>query len=97
MTAREQLDAYAAQTALFTMATRADEKYPQLFAALGAVLDLHGPETVDADPQLCTECCPYENDWPCPTVRAITNALAEQVPGVYPVSVEDPFRHLETS
>jgi len=82
---RQMLDEIAAQTAMFSMATRADEKYPTVFTALRAILDLHhdrrswnGTEHVPSG--TCNACSEREDTyddipWPCPTVRAITTAL----------------------
>ena len=57
---------------------------PAMAAALTAVLNVHAPTTADVigDPQgrttlaLCTEC--DIEDYPCPTVRAITDALSKE-------------------
>jgi hypothetical protein len=67
----------------------------RLVAALRAVLDLHGLEVRrDArnepdDPgdgyygtdRICTHCGHWGDEWPCDTVRAITDALTGVTPG----------------
>jgi hypothetical protein len=71
VSASDLLDTYAAQTAIFSVATRADEKYPHLFAALRGVLDVHVPEE-GQHPDFCGH---DKHELPCPTIRAITTAL----------------------
>lgn len=73
---RRQLEDLAATTSLFSMATRADVKYPQLFAALRAVLDRHVPEDRGAGP-VCKGCATPATftDWPCATVLDVMAAL----------------------
>ena len=60
-------------------------RLPQALAVIQAVLDLHKPEEYDGYPHspdgvMCAVCLTeydeYE-EWPCPTVRAIQDALGE--------------------
>jgi hypothetical protein len=75
---RQQLEDIAATTSLFSMATRADVKYPQLFTALRAVLDRHVPEDRGTGPK-CKGCATHVTftDWPCATVLDVAAALEE--------------------
>lgn len=55
-------------------------------AAIRAVIDLHKPVEVEPSDTICRECS-YQlsngryfgkvEEWPCPTVRAVENALGE--------------------
>jgi hypothetical protein len=76
---RELLDAYAQEWPAYI-----DTKglaAPKAFEALGEVLKLHRPETGPDDDgsQVCWKCRgrgdDWPDDWPCETVRAITDAL----------------------
>ena len=63
---------------------RARDDVPRLVAALRAVLGAHTPIEVEPSDTLCRECS-FQlpsgrylgklSEWPCPTVRAITEAL----------------------
>ena len=61
-------------------------RLPQALNAIQAVLDLHKPEEYDGYPHspdgvMCAVCLTEYNEyeeWPCPTVRAIQNAIKEQ-------------------
>lgn len=89
---RKLLDTYASEDArpLNPYLPDREDCAEKAFAALRAVLDLHQPETfdwVDADSEDrtstdCKECDSggVSDNWPCPTVLAITAALAAACP-----------------
>lgn len=86
---RQLLDDYAAETDFERGDLLDDREHeaPKAFAALRAVLDLHRGDTTPVWPEpgeiemgerlFCVECSHYEgsDDWPCPTIQAITRAL----------------------
>ncbi|ANN16224.1 hypothetical protein SD37_11610 [Amycolatopsis orientalis] len=80
LTAREQLDAYAAKSMPSHTDTGVDDTagtyFPEVFTALRAVLDLHADDAGD-----CRECGVDAHEepipWPCKTVTAITTALED--------------------
>ncbi len=57
---------------LWSLAIRTDN--PKLIAALKGVLELHGHEREEGLPENWCRVCSAET-WPCPTVRAIAEAL----------------------
>lgn len=72
---RQLVDTYAAKTE-WSAESGADisreEEAPKAFAALRAVLDVHGRAGGGLWLAFCEE---DEQDWPCPTVQAIISAL----------------------
>lgn len=52
-----------------------DDIAPEAIAALRAVLDLHKPEGPFVECATCRVDTGQPEDWPCPTVQAITKAL----------------------
>ena len=51
-------------------------RLPQALAALQAVLDMHRPIWVDGI-EYCKHCVDFGGEYPCPTVRAIHDAIKE--------------------
>lgn len=60
---------------------QAHQDVPALVAALQAVLGLHQPTAGCGEPGACETCCAVcetcRYDYPCPTVRAVEDALGE--------------------
>lgn len=81
MVAETDYDVRGALNAEFIIAARTD--VVQLEAALRGVLDLHRPEAFHDEPSMhfCRTCQVTSGVWPCPTVRAIADALGVETEG----------------